>query len=148
MPRAERCGKALCRWINAIYGCTHTHDQLDDATHQALDDMFGVGNLASLGHVGTIMQRRLAVDSTGVEAYTRCPERLRLPILLVQGEKNYIFRPAGSMRTLRWLQSANEASLYERVVLPGYAHLDALIGRDAATDVFPLLSGHLDRFNR
>jgi cholesterol oxidase len=148
MPRAERCGKALCRWINAIYGCTHTHDQLDDATHQALDDMFGVGNLASLGHVGTIMQRRLAVDSTGVEAYTRCPERLRLPILLVQGDKNYIFRPAGSMRTLRWLQSANEASLYERVVLPGYAHLDALIGRDAATDVFPLLSGHLDRFNR
>ena len=44
-------------------------------------------------------------------------------------------------------QLANEPSLYERVVLPGYAHLDALIGRDAATDVFPVLSDHLDRFN-
>jgi hypothetical protein len=34
------------------------------------------------------------------------------------------------------------------VVLPGYAHLDALIGRDAAADVFPVVSGHLDRYNR
>ena len=41
------------------------------------------------------------------------------------------------MRTLRWLQTANEPSLYERVVLPGYAHLDALIGRDAATRRLP-----------
>lgn len=148
MPRAERCGKALCRWINAIYGCTHAHDQLDDATHDQLDSMFGVGNLAALSHMGTIMQRRLAVDREGRDTYTRHPERLRLPILLVQGEKNYIFRPPGSMRTLRWLQSANEASLYERLVLPDYAHLDALVGRDAATEVYPLLSEHLDRFNR
>jgi cholesterol oxidase len=147
MPREERCGKALCRWINAIYGCTHTHGQIDDATHDALDDLFGVGHLAALGHMGTIMQRRLAVDSAGADVYTRHPERLRLPILLMQGEKNYIFRPAGSMRTLRWLQSANEPSLYERVVLPGYAHLDALIGRNAATDVYPVITRHLNQFN-
>jgi len=148
MPRAERCGKPLCRWINAIYGCTHAHDQLDDATHDELDDMFGVGNLAALGHMGTIMNRRLVVDAAGNDVYTRHPERIQIPVLLVQGEKNYIFRPAGSMRTLRWLQTANEPSLYQRVVLPGYAHLDALIGRDAAQDVFPALTEHLDRFNR
>ena len=147
MPRAERCGKPLCRWINAIYGCTHAHDQLDDATHDELDDMFGVGNLPALGHMGTIMNRRLVVDAAGAEAYTRHPERIQVPVLLVQGERNYIFRPAGSMRTLRWLQTANEPSLYERVVLPGYAHLDALIGRNAAREVFPTLTDHLDRFN-
>jgi hypothetical protein len=33
-------------------------------------------------------------------------------------------------------------------VLRDYAHLDALIGRDAHRDVYPLLSRHLDRFNR
>ncbi|HET6952814.1 MAG TPA: GMC family oxidoreductase N-terminal domain-containing protein [Acidimicrobiales bacterium] len=148
MPRGERCNKPLCRWINAIYGCTHAHERLNDATHDELDRMFGVGNLASLGHLGTIMRRRLAVDVDGGEAYTRRPERLRLPILLVQGERNTIFRPEGSMRTLRWLQTANEPSLYERRVLPGYAHLDALIGRDAAADVYPHLRRHLDLFNR
>jgi cholesterol oxidase len=148
MPRDERCGKPLCRWINAIYGCTHAHDQLDDATHDELEDMFGVGNLAALGQLGTIMNRRLVVDADGDEAYTRHPERMRLPILLVQGERNYIFRPPGTMRTLRWLQTANEPSLYQRVVLPGYAHLDALIGRAAHRDVFPAITAHLDRFNR
>jgi cholesterol oxidase len=147
MPRSERCDKALCRWINAIYGCTHTHDQLDDATHDHLDDMFGVGNLTSLGHLGTIMQRRLVVDAQGESVYTAHPERLQLPILLVQGEQNYIFHPEGTMRTLRWLQSHNEPSLYQRLLLPRYAHLDALIGRSAAHDVYPKLSEHLDRFN-
>jgi cholesterol oxidase len=94
------------------------------------------------------MQRRLASDFTVQPVYTARPERLRLPILLVQGERNAIFHPEGSMRTLRWLQTANEPTLYERRVLPGYAHLDALIGRDAAADVYPLLRRHLDQFNR
>jgi cholesterol oxidase len=148
MPSGERCAKPVCRWINAIYGCTHAHDQLNDATHEQLDNMFGVGNLRALDHMAVIMQARRVVAADGGDAYTTHPERLRLPILLVQGERNHIFRPQGSLRTLRWLQEANDPSLYERVVLPGYAHLDTLIGRDAAIDVFPLLSAHLDRYNR
>jgi len=148
MPTGERCAKPVCRWINAIYGCTHTHDQLNDATHDQLDNMFGVGNLRALDHMAVIMKASKALAADGADAYTSYPERLRLPVLLVQGERNYIFRPEGSLRTLRWLQVANDPSLYERVVLPGYAHLDALVGRDAATDVFPFLSGHLDRYNR
>lgn len=148
MPRRERCGKAVCHWINAIYGCTHAHGQLDDATHDELDEMFHVGNVKALNHMGRMMTARAAVAGDGSSPYLAHPARLRLPILLVQGERNYIFRPRGSLRTLRWLQAANDPSLYDRVVLPGYAHLDALIGRDAERDVFPGIAAHLDRFNR
>jgi cholesterol oxidase len=148
MPVGERCAKPVCRWINAIYGCTHAHEQLNDATHERLDDMFGVGNLRALDHLAVIMKARQVVAADGADSYVGHPERLRLPILLVQGERNQIFRSEGSLRTLRWLQEANDPALYERVVLPGYAHLDALIGRDAAADVFPVVSGHLDRYNR
>jgi cholesterol oxidase len=148
MPAGERCAKPVCRWINTIYGCTHAHEQLNDATHEQLDNMFGVGNLRALDHMAVIMKARKAVAADGADSYVSHPERLRLPILLVQGQRNYIFRPAGSLRTLRWLQEANDPALYERVVLPGYAHLDALVGRDASTDVFPVVSGHLDRYNR
>jgi cholesterol oxidase len=148
MPAGERCAKPVCRWINAIYGCTHAHERLNDATHERLDNMFGVGNLRALDHMAVIMKARKALAADGADSYVTHPERLRLPILLVQGELNYIFRPEGSMRTLRWLQEANDPALYERVVLPGYAHLDALIGRDAPSDVFPVVSGHLDRYNR
>jgi cholesterol oxidase len=148
MPAGERCAKPVCRWINAIYGCTHAHGQLNDATHEQLDNMFGVGNLRALDHLAAIMKARKAVAADGSDGYVSHPERLRLPILLVQGERNFIFRPEGSLRTLRWLQEANDPALYGRVVLPGYAHLDALIGRDAPADVFPVVSRHLDRYNR
>jgi cholesterol oxidase len=148
MRSDERCAKPVCRWINAIYGCTHRHAQLNDATHDRIDNMFGVGNLRALEHMALMIRSRKVVAADGSDIYTSHPERLRLPVLLVQGDRNEIFRPAGSLRTLQWLQGANDASLYERVVIPGYAHLDALIGRDAPTDVFPVLSGHLDRYNR
>jgi cholesterol oxidase len=148
MRSGERCAKPVCRWINAIYGCTHRHAQLNDATHDRIDNMFGVGNLTALEHMALMIRTRKVVAADGADIYTSHPERLRLPVLLVQGDRNDIFRPEGSLRTLHWLQAGSDPSLYARVVLPGYAHLDALIGRDAPTDVFPVVSGHLDRYNR
>lgn len=147
MPPDERCGRSTCRWINGVFGCTHTHAQLSEAAHDRLDTLFGVANVRSLNHLSTIVRQAGAVTEDGDDAYLSHPERLRLPILLVQGDINYIFRPEGSLRTLEWLQAANDPGLYTRVVLPGYAHLDALLGRDASRDVFPLLSEHLGRFN-
>jgi cholesterol oxidase len=35
IPRDERCGSAVCRWINAFYGPTHHHAQLNQATCSA-----------------------------------------------------------------------------------------------------------------
>jgi cholesterol oxidase len=144
----ERCGKATCRWVNAIYGCTHRHAQLNDATHDLLGELFGVGDLTALDHIGKICQARACIADDGSNIYLEHPERLRVPLLLVHGERNTIFHPEGSLRTLRWLQENNDASLYDRVVIPEYAHLDCLIGRDASRDVFPSISTHLDRFNR
>jgi cholesterol oxidase len=147
MPRDERCGQAVCYWVNAVYGATHRHCQLNDATHDQLPDMFGVGNTMGEQHFELMMRRRAVVNAQGLDVYRAHPERLRLPLLLVQGAHNRLFHPEGSLRTLRWLQQANGAGLYERVVLPDYAHLDAVIGRDAQRDVFPIISEHLDRFN-
>jgi len=144
----ERCGKSICRWVNAIFGSTHRHEQLNDATHELMDRLFGVADLAAMDHIAEIVQRRAAVDASGADVYLSHPERMRLPLLLLHGERNAIFHPEGSLRTLRWLQANNDPSLYERVVIPGYAHLDTLIGRDAAVDVFPVIGDHLDRFNR
>jgi cholesterol oxidase len=143
MRSRERCGLAVCRWINGIFGCTHRHEQLNQETHLALNEWFGVGNTTSLVHLSKIMRRGLAVDRTDHDTYTRHPERLRIPIRILQGTDNYIFLPDGSARTLRWLRGANDPGLYDRQMLQGYAHLDAIVGRDAARDVYPLISEHL-----
>ena len=70
--------------------------------------MFGVGNLRALEHMADDHGARKVVAADGTDSYASHPERLRLPVLLVQGDRNDIFRPEGSLRTLRWLQEAND----------------------------------------
>jgi cholesterol oxidase len=145
MPAAERCGQAVCRWINAIYGCTHRHAQLNDATHRALNEMFGFGNIDSLQHLSLMMRRGLAVTHTGGMDYFEHPERIAdTSLLLLQGSHNYIFRPDGTLKTLRWLQDRNPLGDYQRGMLHGYAHLDAIVGTKAAVDVYPRIVNFLD----
>jgi len=146
VPAEERCGQAVCRWINAIYGLTHRHAQLNEATHRALNEMFGFGNIDSLEHLSLMMRKGLAVTHTGGEDYFDHPERIAgTRLLLLQGTQNYIFRPPGTLRTLQWLRASNPQGDYQRVVLPGYAHLDAIVGTRAAIDVYPRIVEFLDR---
>jgi cholesterol oxidase len=146
MPAEEQCGQAVCRWINAIYGCTHRHAQLNDATHRALNEMFGAGNLEAIKHLALMMRRGLAVTHDGGEDYFEHPERFAdTKLVLLQGRRNYIFHPAGTLRTLRWLRKHNPRGRYARVVLPDYAHLDAIVGARAAVDVYPRIAGFFDR---
>jgi cholesterol oxidase len=145
MPAEEHCGQAVCRWINAIYGMTHRHAQLNDATHRALNEMFGFGNIDSLQHLSLMMRRGCAVTHTGGMDYFEHPERIAATrLLLLQGSQNYIFHPVGSLKTLRWLRESNPGGDYQREVLQGYAHLDAIIGSSAATDVYPRITNFLE----
>ncbi len=145
MPSNEHCGESVCRFINGVFGCTHTHAELNDATHRSLVDAFGYGNTESLAHLATMMRRRECVDVDGAPVYTQSPERFALPIHFIIGEQNYIFRPEGTEATLEWLRSHNDPSLYSSTSLPNYAHLDGLVGRTAHEDVFPAVLAHLER---
>jgi cholesterol oxidase len=146
MPAEERCSQAVCRWINAIYGCTHRHAQLNEATHRAINEMFGFGNIETMEHLSLMLRKGHAVTHTGGMDYFDHPERMAgTRLLLLQGMHNYIFHPVGSFRTWRWLRSQHPQGDYERKELPGYAHLDAIVGARAAVDVYPLITEFLGR---
>jgi cholesterol oxidase len=146
MPKEEQCDQAVCRWINAVYGCTHRHAQLNEATHRAINEMFGFGNIETMEHLSLMLRKGHAVTHTGGMDYFDHPERMAgTRLLLLQGMRNYIFHPVGSFRTWRWLRSQNPQGDYQRKELPGYAHLDAIVGTRAAIDVYPLIAEFLDR---
>jgi cholesterol oxidase len=146
MPAEEHCGQAVCRWINAVYGCTHRHAQLNEATHRAINDMFGFGNIESMEHLSLMLRKGHAVTHNGGMDYFDHPERMAgTRLLLLQGMRNYIFHPVGSFRTWRWLRSQNPMGDFQRKELPGYAHLDAVVGARAAVEVYPLIAEFLDR---
>jgi cholesterol oxidase len=147
LPPGEACELPVCRWINAVFGLTHRHAQLDDPTHKALPEMFGVANIRCLEHLGLMMQKGRAVDSHGRDRYLQRPDLLRdVPLHFLAGERNYIFHPEGTEKTVTWLRRHNGPQNYTLRVLPDYAHLDALVGRDVAHDVFPDIIDHLDRY--
>jgi cholesterol oxidase len=146
-PKGEQCSQPMCRWLNAIFGLTHTHSQLNDDTHRAFPTLFGYGEVRPINQLAVMTQRNRAVDIDGNDTYCNHPDRLALPILFLQGDRNYIFLPEGTKRTVSWLSGHNDPSLYTYTELPGYAHLDALIGRNADRDVYPHIVEHLDRFN-
>jgi len=110
------------------------------------EEMFGVGNLEALRHLALMMRRGTAVTHSGGSDYFEHPERFAgTKLLLLRGRHNYIFHPAGTLRTLRWLREHNRRGHYERIVLPNYAHLDAIVGARADVDVYPRIADFLDR---
>jgi choline dehydrogenase-like flavoprotein len=143
----ERCNSPVCRRIMFLYGEVYDHDQLNDATHETLHEIFGVANLTTLDHVGVIVNHGHMVTMGGDEAYIPHLDRLKLPLAFIHGEQNRLFLPVGSELTRNALSEVNGADYYTRHVIPGYAHLDCFIGKNAATDVFPIVTAELDRHN-
>jgi cholesterol oxidase len=70
-----------------------------------------------------------------------------MPIGFIHGEINRMFLPRGSEQTYEFLREKNGPQWYTRTVIPGYAHMDCFIGRDAARDIYPVVAAELDKMN-
>jgi cholesterol oxidase len=146
VPRAERTHNATSNRITALYGRLYQLDQLNDATAQSgLAEMFGEANIEAFKQLALFARAGHVLDAAGNDIYLAHADRLALPISLIHGAKNACFKPESTARTLSRLSQANGRQLYERHVVPGYGHIDCIFGKNAATDVFPLMVAHLDK---
>src|SRR5262245_1017445 len=148
-PSPEQCTSAVCRRILGIYVEVYKHAMLNDATHHAIHQMFGVANVSTFNHLAAMVRAEKIVDRNGDDTYLT-PEnlkRLTLPITFLHGTENNLFLPEGSLKTLKTLAQANDALLYDRIEFPNYAHMDCYMGRDASRDIFPTIVSALDRHN-
>jgi cholesterol oxidase len=152
VPDGERCGLAVCHWINAIYGLTHTHSQLDERAHEALTELFGPAAVPGLTHLQVMVRARQIVDHRGNDVYLGDARtgKIAVPMHIVYGEKNYIFHPSGEQKALAWLRRTFDGidSNLTVTALPDYAHLDVIIGRRAHVEVFPAVSTFLNEHDR
>lgn len=144
LAHGERCDSPVCRWVFFFYGPTHHHANLDRYTHSRIAELFGEGSLRGMDHVGSMFTAGRLVGADGSDAYLPHVERLNLPILFLAGTRNRLVLPSSSARTLAWLRSHHGPELHQRRELPGYAHLDGLIGRRVDRDVFPHILEFLD----
>jgi len=142
-----RCTSATCHRITFMYASLYCHEQLNEATHENLHELFGVGNMRSFEHIAAVGRAGHLVDFSGGDVYLPHLERLNLPIAWVHGGENHCFLPKGTEETFELLCSRFDPAQYSRHVIPGYGHIDCIFGKNASVDVFPHIVAHLDKTN-
>ena len=143
----QYCSSPFCRRMMFMYGEVFDHDQLNDATHEAIHEAFGVANLSTFKQITQALRAGHVVHPNGKDDYLDNVEGLKLPIAFLHGAKNRLFLPEGSKETFEFLKAKNGAEYYTRHVFDDYAHMDCFIGKNAARDVYPVVTAELDRHN-
>ena len=143
------CYSPTCHRINFFFGPSYRHEQLNQETHNAIKDMFGPVASPPFLHIAKMMEAGKVISHDNSFDYFKHPERLSMPIHFIAGAKNQEMLPEATLRTLTWLQDTNgkDAGPYTRWVYPEYGHMDVLIGKTAAEDIFPDFVTELNRYS-
>ena len=140
----ELCDSPVCRRIAFMYAPLYEHEQLNDATHRAMHEMFGIANMRSFEHIGRLVNTGHLVGFDGKEIYLPNIERLNLPICFIHGKENACFQPESTKVTYELLREKFGAAQYNRHVIPNYGHIDCIFGKNAHVDVYPHILAHLE----
>lgn len=140
----ERCDSLVCHRVTFLYAPLYEHDQLNNATHDVLHELFGVAAMDNLNHLGRMIRAGHVVAADGGDDYLPHVARLAIPLLFLHGAENQTWIPESTERTVEWLRAHNDPGLYRRRLIPDYGHIDCIFGRDAARDVYPHVLEHLE----
>jgi cholesterol oxidase len=140
----NRCISATCHRITFMYAPLYEHANLNEETHDVLQEMFGVANMKAFMHLARLANTGRLVDFEGNDIYLTHSDRLAIPITFIHGANNECFLPESTEITLQDLAAANGNNLYKRRVIPGYGHIDCIFGKNAVNDVYPFILEHLE----
>jgi cholesterol oxidase len=143
----ERCENLTCHRISFMYAPLYDHDELNEATHETLYETFGVANMKAFQHLELLTNKGHLLNFAGEDVYLPHLDRLAIPITFIHGAENECFEPQSTQITYDLLRQTNGKDLYARHVIPGYGHIDCIFGKNASTDVFPIILDALDEFN-
>ncbi|KAF9961326.1 hypothetical protein BGZ65_010886 [Modicella reniformis] len=157
MPQQEYCNNAVCHRSTFCFGLLWEHDKISKNFHDNLDEIMGSINIESLkGLVMGWCKKQTLMDVDGKDLVTE--ENLKrafenVPVLFIHGAKNQVFIPESTLKSVQQLWNLlpktniidDYKSMYRREVIPGYGHLDCIVGDRAYKDVYPYILEHLER---
>lgn len=132
------CYSPTCHRINAIFGPSYLHENLNQKTHNAIRHMFGPVSTAPFVHIARIFSEGRIVSADGKTDYLAHPERLSMPIHFIAGARNAEMLPEATLRTLEWLRRSRLGlrPRLSRHVYHEFGHMDCFIGKTAAQKIF------------
>lgn len=127
-----------------IFGQLFQWENMTPEVMDAIEDLLGHCNLTTYGQTTQFVYNRRVMDLAGNDRYLKS-ENVRncfnFPTLLVHGEANQTFSPRTLTRNAQLLAAAGTPVSVCKV--PGYGHLDCVVGKDVATLIYPSLLEHL-----
>eukprot|EP00746_Dinoflagellata_sp_MGD_P039872 gnl/MRDRNA2_/MRDRNA2_19624_c0_seq1.p1 gnl/MRDRNA2_/MRDRNA2_19624_c0~~gnl/MRDRNA2_/MRDRNA2_19624_c0_seq1.p1 ORF type:complete len:890 (+),score=161.13 gnl/MRDRNA2_/MRDRNA2_19624_c0_seq1:207-2672(+) len=130
--------------IKTLYGEMYEADNISRKTLNNLHEFFGSGSTVSMAHFAKMTLAGHLVDANGQDVYLPQMSRLvNLPITLISGAKDGIWLPGSTEVAAKELRKVG-AKAVARHIIHDYGHMDLIIGKDAAKDVWPVILQHLE----
>jgi cholesterol oxidase len=153
----RECNVPECHMLSFMWGtgwpALYSHDKLLDVTHRRGGDLYGGTSMHYYRHV----RKMVFANNTAVKynpkdpRYKALPDNyltyageIETPVLFMTGENNNVFRDSNIVCHERLEKIV--PGRHSRHVFPGYGHQDVFMGKDVATEVFPRILEHLDRY--
>lgn len=147
-----RKGREICDRITLFYSYQWKHENLTCATHEELAKLLGIGNLEALRQLYFILLRRRLTTRDGENKYVlkeNFHSYWTFPTLFAHGNENQLYDPKSaesSFLRLREIQACapnpQDVHLFQ---VPDCGHMDLLLGKDAATKVYPAVDAFFRR---
>jgi cholesterol oxidase len=151
----RECQVSACHMVSFMWGSGHPamyeHDNLMPVTHERMADLCSSCGLNYYRHVTRMVRAGHAVKcDPGDPRHRDLPDDylaraadVATPILLLTGDHNRVFTDSNIV--CHQVLSKISPGRHELEILPGYGHLDPIVGKNAHLDVFPRIGQFLKR---
>lgn len=143
--KRDRCTSTACRRTSFAFGLLWNHENLDVGIHDNVHQFFEGAYTKMMKQVVRMGTRGGCTDNESHSLLTdENLQRLRgLPILFVSGTENQVFNPESTLKDYELLRRRFGEKHYRRFLAEGYGHLDPIVGKNAAEDVYWRIMTHL-----
>jgi pimeloyl-ACP methyl ester carboxylesterase len=151
----RECAESACHLLSFMWGsgrpAMYEHDNLLPVTHERMADLCSACGTSYYRHVGKMVRAGHAVrcdqkderHSDLPDDYLAGAAQVSTAIQLLTGDHNRVF--TNSNIVCHELIAKKVQGPCELAILPGYGHLDPIIGKNAHLDVFPRIAEFLKR---
>ncbi|CAG8030059.1 unnamed protein product [Penicillium salamii] len=139
------CTSTACRRTSFVFGLLWNHQNLDLGLHENVHQFFAGTHTRLMKQVVNMGAKGICVNNDGHSLLTKeSLERLQgLPILFISGTDNQVFDPESTLKDYELLRRHFGEKYFRRFLVEGYGHLDPIVGKRAATDVYWRIFAHL-----
>jgi hypothetical protein len=146
----HECDSIYCKMVSFTYGAGFpalwSHANLNDDTHDWIHQEFAKVPITFFEQMIKCVRagHLVPVSNVGVPAdvTTEAPQT-DARFALFAGLQNKCFLPESQQRTYEWL-NAHAPGRHTLHLIPNYGHLDIFMGKDASSNIFPLIVQELE----